>query len=193
MRVLRLILPLGAIVIGVYLVGWARLHPNKVETAVMNNLPDLVIDNLNYSGRDSSNQPYSLTAEKATRPSGTTNLFDLDKPHGELTLQNGSWVSGQAQYGRFDQQARQLWLGGNVQLFHDKGYQFTTDEAQVAIDDRYAWGEKPVLLQGGFGTIRGQGFRLLDSGNVMVVTGPAHAVLNLHTGTSSDKPDQAKK
>lgn len=193
MRVVRLMLPIVAIVIVVYLAGWARLHPNTVETAVMKNIPDLVIDNLNYSGRDSKNQPYSLTAEKATRPSGVSNIYDLDKPRGELTLQNGAWVSGQAEYGRFDQTKRQLWLGGNVELFHDKGMQFTTDEAQVAIDDRYAWGEKPVLLQGGFGTITGQGFRLLDAGNVMIVKGPAHAVLNLHSGGGSDKPDQAEK
>jgi lipopolysaccharide export system protein LptC len=171
---------------------WPVIVPNKITTAVMKNIPDLVIENLHFNGLDSKNEPYSLIAAKATRPSGLTNIYDLDQPQGEITLTNGVWLSGKAKYGRFDQTSRRLWLGGDVQLFHDKGYQFTTDEAQVNINDSFAWGEKPVLIQGDFGVVRGQGFRLLDNGSVMVVTGPAHATLNLHSADASDKPAEPR-
>jgi lipopolysaccharide export system protein LptC len=80
-----------------------------------------------------------------------------------------------------------------VQLFHDKGYQFTTDEAQVDINQDDAWGEKPVLIQGGFGEIRGKGFRVLDHGSVVVVGGPAKAILNLRSSGPSDKPADTTK
>jgi len=183
-------LPLMALVLLSALILWPMVAPNKIAKTVMKNIPDLVIQNLHFNGLDSKNQPYSLIAAKATKPSGTTDIYDLDKPQGEITLDSGAWLAGKADYGRFDQATKRLWLGGNVQLFHDKGYQFTTDEAQVNLTDHFAWGEKPVLIQGDFGVIRGQGFRLLDQGTVMVVTGPAHASLNLHGKDSSDKPTQ---
>lgn len=189
---LRIGLPVFAVIVLVSLVLWPMIRPNTVKTAVIKNIPDLVIDNLHFTGLDSKNEPYSLTALKATRPSGAQNLYDLDEPEGEITLANGAWVDGKSLRGRYDQDGRRLWLGGNVQVFHDKGYQFTTEEAQVNLNENYVWGVKPVLIQGNFGVIRGQGFRLLDSGHIMIVTGPAHAVLNLRSDASSDKPAESK-
>lgn len=185
---LRVALPAVALVVLFALIVWPVLRPNKIITAAVANIPDLVIQNLHYTGLDSKNQPYSVSALKATRPKGLNNIYDLDKPEGELTMTSGAWIAVKSQYGRYDQDTRKLWLGGDVQLFHDKGYQFTSDEAQVDLNENYAWGEKPVLIQGGFGEIRGQGFRLLDNGHVMIVKGPAHALLSLHSSNGSDKP-----
>ena len=189
---LRIALPAGAALMILALIVWPMIETNSIKTAVMKNIPDLVIDNLHYTGLDNRNQPYSLTAEKATRPAGMNNLYDLDAPQAETTLSTGAWVAGKAQYGRFDEATRRLWLGGNVEVFHDKGYQFTTDEAQIDMNKDLAWGEKPVLLQGSFGEIRGQGFKWLDSGNTIVIKGPAHAVLGLHGTPASDKPKGKK-
>ncbi|MDP9127757.1 MAG: LPS export ABC transporter periplasmic protein LptC [Pseudomonadota bacterium] len=191
---LRYILPIGALILLVALALWPMIDPNKIKAMVVKNIADLVVEDLHFTGLDSKNQPYSMTAKRATRPGGgLTNLYDLVNPQAEITLDTGAWISGRAQYGRYDQDKHQLWLGGDVQLFHDKGYQFTTDEAQVSIDEDAAWGEKPVLLQGGFGEIRGQGFRVLDSGKTMVIKGPGKAILNLHSGAPSDKPAEENK
>jgi len=185
---LRFILPVLALLIIAGLIVWPMVNPDKLVSTALKNAPDLVIKDLNYTGFDSKNQPYSVSAAKATRASGENNLFDLEKPQGEITLEGGAWVAIKAQYGRLDQDAHQLWLGGDVQLFHDNGTQFTTDEVQADLTDRYAWGEKPVLIQGAFGEIRGAGFRLLDSGTVMIIKGPAKALLNLQGGAGGDKP-----
>jgi lipopolysaccharide export system protein LptC len=186
---LRLWLPLAAVLMLGLLLLWPVIWPHMTRAALLKNIPDLVIQNLHYTGLDTKNEPYSLDAVKAKRPAGLPNIYDLDKPEGEITLANGVWVDGKADYGRFDQTTRKLWLGGNVQLFQDKGYQFTTDEAQADLNNNFAWGEKPVLIQGDFGEIRGQGFRLLDGGNVMVVNGPAKAILSLRPASASDKPE----
>jgi lipopolysaccharide export system protein LptC len=185
---LRVFLPGLALLVLIALVVWPVLRPNKIVTTMVKNIPDLVVDNLHFTGLDSKNQPYSISALKATRPKGLNNIYDLDKPEGELTMTSGTWVAVKSHYGRYDQDNRKLWLGGDVQVFHDKGYQFTSDEAQVDLNDNFAWGEKPVLIQGGFGEIRGQGFKLLDGGHIMIVKGPAHALLTLHSGPPSDKP-----
>jgi lipopolysaccharide export system protein LptC len=185
---LRLLLPLGtALVLGL-LVLWPYIQPSKVKTMVVENVPDLVIRNLNFTGLDSKNEPYSLSATRATRPAGLKNIYDFEKAEGEITLLDGTWISGKAQYGRYDPGAHRLWLGGDVQMFQDKGYQFTTDEADVDLSDDNAWGSRPVLFQGDFGEIRGTGFRLIDGGKEIVVLGPAHASLDLHGSASSDKP-----
>jgi lipopolysaccharide export system protein LptC len=186
--ILRGVLPAGALFVLGALIIWPMINPQKIAAIAMKNIPDLVIDNLHFTGLDSKNEPYSLVAGKATKPGNLKDIYDFDRPRGEITLTNGTWVSGKADYGRYNQDTRRLWLGGNVQLFQDKGYQFTTDEAQVDLNDNNAWGAGPVLIQGGFGTIRGRGFRLLDSGKVMVVTGPAHASLDLRSSNASDKP-----
>jgi lipopolysaccharide export system protein LptC len=185
---LRLWLPIGAIFVVSLLFVWPKIAPTFTMKDIAKNIPDLVIDNLHYTGVDNKNEPYSLVAAQATRPNGLHGIYDLTKPEGEITLQSGAWVDGKADHGRYDEDQKKLWLGGNVRLFHDKGYEFTTDEAQVNLNSNDAWGDKPVLLQGGFGTIRGQGFRFINSGQTVVIEGPAHAVLHLHGPGASDKP-----
>lgn len=190
---LQVWLPVSAGLVLLLLFLWPIIRPNFVMKDIVKNIPDLVIDNLHYTGQDSKNQPYSLLAAHATRPSGLHGIYDLTKPEGEITLQSGAWLDGKADYGRYDELNKQLWLGGDVQLFHDKGYQVTTDEAQVNLNSDDAWGDKPVLIQGPFGTIRGVGFRFLDSGHTVVIKGPATAVLSLHGGAASDKPVTTEK
>jgi len=192
-KILRGALPAGALLVLLALIVWPMITANKISSLLMKNIPDLVIKNLHFTGLDSKNEPYTLTALKATRPGNLHNTYDFDKPEADITLANGTWVAGKAQYGRYNQETRRLWLGGDVQMFQDKGTQFTTDEAQLDLNDNNAWGSSPVLIQGSFGQIRGQGFRLLDSGKVMVVTGPAHASLDLQHSSASDKPSAAAK
>jgi lipopolysaccharide export system protein LptC len=185
---LRLWLPLMAMAVIGLLFLWPKVMPTFRMKDIAKNIPDLVIDNLHYTGLDNKNQPYSLVAAQATRPAGLHGIYDLTRPEGEITLQSGAWVDGKADYGRYDEEGKKLWLGGNVRMFHDKGYEFTTDEAQVNLNNDEAWGDKAVLIQGSFGIIRGQGFRFLDSGHTLVVKGPAHAMLSLHGSQASDKP-----
>ncbi|MDX2027086.1 MAG: LPS export ABC transporter periplasmic protein LptC [Alphaproteobacteria bacterium] len=188
---LRFWLPAIALLVIMALFVWPMLDPNKLASIAVKNIPDLVVQNLHFTGLDGNNRSYSLSAAKAMR-AGEANLYDLENPEGEITLDGGAWLAGKARQGRYDQAARKLWLGGDVELFHDKGYQFTTEEAQVDMKGYNAWGGKPVLIQGDFGEIRGQGFRMLDSGKSVVITGPARAVLNLHKQEGSDKPSGTK-
>lgn len=189
---LRVLLPIMSVLALLGLILWPMINPDHLVSKVLKNAPDLVIKDLNFTDYDSKKEPYSISAAEATRPSGDQNVYDLKLPQGEITLQQGAWIAVKSEFGRYDKDHNQLWLGGNVQIFHDKGYEFTTDELQADLIDHTAWGEKPVLIQGDFGEIRGTGFRLLDSGNIFVVKGPAKALLNLRQSQASDKPTAAK-
>ena len=190
---LQVWLPGAAVFLILLLFLWPVVRPNFVMKDIVKNIPDLVIDNLHYTGLDDKNQPYSLLAAHATRPAALHSIYDLTKPEGEITLKSGAWMDGKADFGRYDEINKRLWLGGNVQIFHDKGYQVTTDEMQVNLNTDDAWSDKAVLIQGDFGTIRGVGFRFLDGGHTIVVNGPATAVLSLHGGAGSDKPVDTEK
>jgi len=114
-------------------------------------------------------------------------VLALVRPQGELTLKDGTWIAVKADRGRYNDKTGKLLLLGNANLFHDKGYEFKSDEAHVDVKAGNAWGDLPVTGQGPFGEIFSRGFRLFDSGATIVFNGPAH--LNLAASlTKSDGP-----
>lgn len=183
---LRWGLPLGAGGVLLALMLWPIFGGEKLAHVVAENVPNLVVENLRLTGLDAANRPYQLTAKRALEVPQTKNVIDLESPHGELTMEDDAWLTGQALKGRFDQTNQKLWLGGNVELFNDEGSQMHTSEANVDMKDKSAWGEQPVVIQGDFGQIQGQGFRLTKEGRVMTVTGRSKAILNLHSSSTSD-------
>jgi lipopolysaccharide export system protein LptC len=171
------------VVVGCFLLGliaWPVVTNHQMAALVTEAAPNLMVENLNFTGLNEENQPYSLTAARAFQAGGAKNLIDLDQPKGEMTLDDGAWLAGRATYGRFDQKGKRLWLGGQVELFHDQGMSFSTDEMQVDLQKNAAWGDQPVVIKGAFGNITGDGFRALEGGEVLVVEGHAKARLNLH-------------
>jgi len=187
---LRWLLPV-VVVIGLgLLLLWPMWQANKISAVLVDDVPNLMVERLNLTGTDERGQSYALTADRALQAANTKNIVDLEKPKGELTLQSGDWVSGHADRGRLDQSTNKLWLGGNVELFHDKGYRFSSDEMNVDIKTSTAWGSQPITIQGEFGQIQGNGFRLLDGGKTVVVTGQAKARLSLRqTRQPDNKPN----
>ncbi len=174
---LRIGLPIGAGVLILALLIWPFGLPTFTPRNLLDTMPDLVINNLHYTGTDSKNEPFSLQAARATRPAGLHGVYDLIQPEGEITLQNNSWIDSRAETGRFDEGSKQLALGGHVHLFRDDGLQIITEEAQIKLDTQEAWGNKPILIRGEFGSLQGQGFRFLNGGQGVSILGPAKAIL----------------
>lgn len=182
---------LGGVVLAVAaLVIWPMVRSHKLAEVVTEHAPDLVVDHLNLTGLDQDNQAYAVRAVRALQVRGADNknTVDLEKPEGEISLKNGSWLAARASLGRLDQANKRLWLGGGVEIFHDQGYRFLTDEMFADMGKSTAWGAKPVLIQGSFGEIRGTGFRFLEGGKIFLVTGPASAHLDLRAAKGSGKP-----
>ncbi len=193
-KIFRWILPLFAVVGLAVLLVWPMVREKQLAALIVERVPDLMVENLHLTGFDSRNQSYSLTAKRALQARGAANkeTVDLESPKADISLQDGVWLAGQAAYGRLDQKEKKLWLGGKVELFHDQGTHFTSDEAYIDIDKETVWGEKPVLIQGSFGEIRGNGFRLLQAGKIFIILGPATAKLDLQAMAGSDKPSAKK-
>ncbi len=187
--ILRWVLPLFALAGLISLMLWPMIRAHKLSSIVVEAVPNLMVDKLRLTGLDERNRAYSLTATRALQATGTDdrNIVDLEQPEAEIALEGGSWLAGRATKGRLNQAERKLWLGGGAEFFHDDGYRFLSDEVQVDWARSVAWGEKPVLIQGPFGEVRGEGFRILDGGKVLVVTGKATARLDLQRPSRSGK------
>jgi lipopolysaccharide export system protein LptC len=101
----------------------------------------------------------------------------MTNPVAELTLENGHWVALKAQKGRYDQAGGLIDLSGQVELFHDEGYRFRTEAAHVELTKNLIWGNRAVEGRGPKGEIIGRGFRVINNGDSIVITGPAKLVL----------------
>ena len=179
---LRRVLPVLVVLALAVLVIWPYFSGDKVSIEMQANVPNLMVSNLHLTGIDNQGRPYSVTADRALQALGAKNLIDLEQPRGEITDKNKALISVQAQKGRVDQSAKKLWLSGDVQVFHDTGYQAAADALEVNLQTGEVETDQPVVLQGDFGTLRGAGVKILDSGKQVIMEGPAKADLVLHGG-----------
>jgi lipopolysaccharide export system protein LptC len=95
----------------------------------------------------------------------------------ELTLQNGRWVAVKASRGVYDQSGATLDLTGQVELFHDAGYHFSTEHAHVEFNKNLIWGDRAVEGNGPKGAVNGRGFRVVNNGDAITFTGPGRLLL----------------
>ena len=177
-RRLRIALPIAVVATVVIVIFWPQIRAqfvHQTETTADERQARMI--NGRYVGSDSHGRPYTVTYDAAEQaPNGGP--IELTNPTAELTLSNGHWVAVKAAHGHFDQAAGLLDLSGNVELFHDDGYRFTTERAHVEFNKNLTWGERAITGRGPKGEITGRGFRIVNNGDAVVITGPARALLS---------------
>jgi len=129
-----------------------------------------------YRGVDDQGRPYTLTATTA-RQDGPEKIT-LTMPVGDMTLQNGTWVTMKSQLGEFIQHTNLLDMWKDVVLYRDDGTTMYTQSMSMDLKNGAGAGSQPVHAEGPFGTLDAQGFALVDKGAVIQFVGPAKLVLN---------------
>ncbi len=176
-RWLRLLLPTVAAAVVTLLIAWPQLNwqdaaPETEALRVRSDDGDaLRMLNPRYVGVDSKDRPFTVTAESTRQVGPDAQQLSLEQPQADITLDDGSWVALLADRGIYDRAAKSLFLAGNVQLFHDEGYQFQSESARLDLDAGIASGDQPVRVQGPAGFLTGEGFRIEDDGQTVVITG----------------------
>ncbi|HEX6978664.1 MAG TPA: LPS export ABC transporter periplasmic protein LptC [Alphaproteobacteria bacterium] len=184
---LKLLLPAVAVALVALILLWPQLNPMaqgfrlRPVTVGFEDLENLRVVSPRYVGSDSKNQPYTITAEQATQVSGNSDVTDLVMPKGDIMLNGGTWVALSAQTGTYRKEQRILDLEGDVNLFHDGGYEIVTSRAKIDLANGSAAGDDPVVGQGPDVEMQGQGFRVYDRGNRIVVTGQSKLVIHQAT------------
>lgn len=149
--------------------GFARLKATEVGD------PSLV--NARFVGADSEDRPFSITADLAKHVLEKEATVELEMPKADIVADDGSWLVLTANSGFYDRAQKTLDLDGSVNMFHDSGFEFTTDSARVDLTDGIAEGSAPVRGQGPFGTLRSEGFRMEERGDRIIFTGKSRMVI----------------
>jgi len=179
-RSLKIILPGTAIALTILLFAWPELMQDAKTFRIgllENPGPQsgaMTMVNPRFSGVDSKNQPYTVTAETARQFADNEDLFHLELPKADIALNSGAWVALNAEMGRYDSHESVLNLEGSVSLFHDEGFEVVTESARLNLDTGVADGNAKVRAQGPSGTLTSEGFRILDRGKRVIFTGRSH-------------------
>lgn len=178
----KILLPFLAFGVIALVVVWPRLKTDNTfsigfSSARLTGETQPGMDNARYVGTDENRQPYSVTADLARLVAQSASELDLDLPKADLTMDDGTWLVLTADTGRYNGDAGTLNLKGSVNLFHDTGYEISTQQLKVFLKKGMAEGTTPLTGHGPFGELKAQGIKLIDKGQMMYLTGPAQLIL----------------
>ena len=181
-RGMKVLLPLLAVGLIVLVVLWPRIKPDETfrigfASVNLTGETEAGMDNARYVGTDDSRRPFSVTADLARAADPAGGVVALELPKADLTLEDGTWLVLTANTGRYERDSAVLNLKGGVNLFHDTGYEISTEQLDVNLKGGSAKGDTPLAGHGPFGELKAQGINLVDKGKVIYFTGPARVVL----------------
>lgn len=181
---LRLILPLAAVVLVAIVVvwsqwgdleekfkkvGWALIDPQEAST--------LRMVNPRFAGMRQGTKPYFVTADEALKDTPSADIVHLVNPKGDMTTTSGAWVALMAPKGDYNQPKEILDLDGGVEFFHDRGLHFASKTARIDLKAGTAEGHDPVTGNGPSIDLKGEGFKILEGGKTIIFTGRSRALL----------------
>lgn len=178
---LRLILPIIAAILMAVVFAWSNMSDENIIQAQSPQAPKIIgkneLLNPRFESVDKKNQPYTITAARAVQQETNEDLVVLSEPLADIVLESGNWLAVKADAGEYRQDAQKLKLNGNVEMFHDSGYQMTTTEIHVDLEENKARSDTDVYGQGPGGTLNAKGLRADNVKEELIFTGPAKLVL----------------
>ncbi|MCB1532724.1 MAG: LPS export ABC transporter periplasmic protein LptC [Alphaproteobacteria bacterium] len=178
---MRLVLPLIAAMIIAAVFAWGQMSDDNIIPVESANAPKIIgkneLLNPRFESVDSKNQPYTVTANRAVRGENNDDLVILESPLADMLLTSGNWVAVQAQNGAYRQDNKRLILKGDVEIFHDEGYQMQMAELNLDLNTSQAWSDVDVYGQGPAGTLNAKGLKADNVKGHLVFTGPAKLIL----------------
>jgi lipopolysaccharide export system protein LptC len=170
---MRLLLPLVALLLVVVVIAWPDLYRDSggfriTFSSMQSSDEGLTMANARYVGRDAKGQPFVVTADTATQDKMDQAQVLLDGLQADLTLADGTWITLSANTGVYSQDEELLDLFGEINIFSDRGYEFHAHTATVDLAAGVVISDNPVDGQGPFGLLKAQGMRIEDKGERMI-------------------------
>ncbi len=165
---LRMLFMAGAAISAGALVGPVVMH------AFVNNVDDrappaagVTMLNPRFTGFDSEDRPFNLTADTARRSQEDVNIIFLENP----VLEDGVGAHVDAKSGVFNRTESTLSLDGDVNINDTSGYKFRTQNALVFLNENRVEGVTPLVGVGPSGRLRADSYSVLDNGEKIVLVG----------------------
>ena len=129
-----------------------------------------------FMGLNKEEQPFKVTASKATRFKEETNTFYLENPIGEILIDNDKYyLSGNN--GIYDKNIQELKINGDVKFNNNLDLKFSTTEVFFDFKKQILFGEKAVSGYRNNTKIDSQGIKILNKENKIIFTGKTKLLL----------------
>lgn len=129
-----------------------------------------------FMGLNKEEQPFKVTASKATRFKEETNTFYLENPIGEILIDNDKYyLSGNN--GVYDKNIQELKINGDVKFNNNLDLKFSTTEVFFDFKKQVLFGEKAVSGYRNNTKIDSQGIKILNKENKIIFTGKTKLLL----------------
>jgi len=182
---MRLFLPLAALGLVVVVMAWPQMD-NKIATIEASNetlIPDtaLVENELikpRFESLDSNENPYVVTASKATQNQQKPDLVMLDDLKANVILKDGATLDVEALSGSYEQKEEKLFLETDVVLTHGQGYELKTNDLRIDLKQGAALSDRDVQITGAQFRINAAGMNGQLNDEVLIFNGPATVILN---------------
>ncbi len=198
-HLMKVLLPTAAVAILILIMAWPHFQIRDSNfrigfaTLKLTGNQDKSMINPRYLGTDEKTKPFSVTADIAKNIMVDASVVELEMPKADITLPDGSWLVMTANTGVFDKIKKKLELRKKVNMFHDSGYEFRTSSADIDLSTGIAVGNKPVSGQGPFGSLKSEGFRLIDKGRIIQFTGKSKLIMYPDIAQSLKKKPAASR
>ena len=167
----------------VVVITWPYIQKDNIQLTIgfatggVEGSDDPTMVNPRYTGVDSDQQPFTVTADLARNLVLDTTRVDLEMPKADIILGDGTWLAVTAETGVYGRDEALLDLSGAVNMFHDQGYEMITDSVRIDLNARTAESVTAVVGQGPIGELRSEGFRMDNKNRVIHFTGKASLLL----------------
>jgi len=189
---LKVALPAIGATLLLMVVVWPRVAPLferfRFAAIDLREARELRMINPRYAGTDRNGRPFVVTAAVGRQIPQRDDVMAFDQPVANLQTHSGAKVVVTADSGVYQTQTQFLDVFGNVTMTHQDGSTFKTASARFDVANSAGEGHQPVEGHGPRGDIAGQGFQLLDKGDIIIFTGQSSALLK---GTRQQTPAPA--
>jgi lipopolysaccharide export system protein LptC len=161
--------------------AWPRIAPlfDRLRFAAIDprEARELRMINPRYAGTDRDGRPFVITAAVGRQVPQRDDVMSLDQPVANVQSHNGAKVVITSDSGVYQTQTQFLDMFGKVTVTHENGSQFVTSSARLDSANDAAEGHAPVEGHGPQGDVTGQGFQILDKGDIVIFTGASNLLL----------------
>ena len=160
---MKVLLPLGALAVISALYFAAQRTGDLSEIFSAEELATLGaglrLDNPRFAGVTEQGEPFTIRADWALPDSAMPRFIDLERPEGEIEMNDGRTIAAKAAFGRMHREEKTLVLEGGVVLDTSDGYHIETGLIEIDLDAKTANAPGPVSGTGPRGQIEAGSFR----------------------------------
>ncbi len=139
--------------------------PSAPEVGEQDPIADtLTLGDLHFTGYDSQNQAYAISADSAEQDRDDPSIIYLDNVRAELKIEgSGDIIIVRADGGVFNSELDQMELMDNIKVVTTNGYTAWLETASVSLGEGLVISDDPVVVTHEQGTVWAQGIRMWEN------------------------------